>query len=1415
MVCCRKKYASPYALSIGKSSYDRNAILDLQWLMKKDCINQDAYLLGQPGRRRRDLVMLYLELSEQEYEYLAITRDTTEADIKQRREICSGNARYVDQAAVRAALNGRFLILDGVEQAERNVLPIVNNLLENREMQLEDGRLLVSSRRYSALLEKHSEDELQKLGICKVDDRFRVVALGLPVSRYRGHSLDPPLRSRFQARLVALPRFQDLFNHFNMTYSSIPIERLSRFLAFVYAILSEESSQLQFPDFPFDHVDHLTQLWHDCPSLTAENLLQFSYPLASSSDAPRPLLDLCKAFDLQCGKQNLSAFEPIKEISISGPADDRTASVQLSVHNNSCNLTVRAGNLNYESVEFGTNEYVSTIHFEQALTAMTMAHRLHDFCLLGQRGCGKSTLIERFARLFNYEVVSLMLYEDMNSRDLLQQRRMKPNGDTVWENSPLVNAALNGYLCVLDGIHTLHYSALNMLQRLIHDRELTLCDGSRLMSQERFELLQAKTGLSAKELNDKNIFPIHRSFRIVATAEPTQEADSFRSFLTSEVLALFLFVRVDSLNAEEEKQLLLKKMISLASSLSSRQLLRILKRLEHFPSDSIPNLVHKTCLSRYTAFRMLRIAAQCCLFKTDSCLSLPRNLFLVTWSMRVSARSQLTQTSLKATGKASYPGSKSPTTKDIFYVSACVKDNVLQIGNARIQLEPSSDHALIPDIVFYDSPQHVRIMEDMLKDYILGEHLLLMGNQGVGKNKIADRFLQLLGKPRQYIQLHRDTTVQSLTVQTTVQDGVLHFEDSPLVFAACFASRLHWVKLFQVKAAKYGHVLVVDEADKAPTNVICILRTLLENGSMFLPDGRRIVPYSAADEPLKDEIIGMHPKFRMIFLANRPGFPFLGNNFFAVLGDLLACHAIDNPDFESEMEMLRQYGSNVPESVLVKLTAAFNELRTLADRGSLEYPYSTRELVNIVRHLQIYPGDSLSSAVRNVFDFDRFSPQALQLIKRVLVKHGILDAPKPKTDCTVITGPIYLQKHGKAVAEDYWLTETDTTRDLFIEKFDFDLSKLSSPKHGQVDPTGSPHVGGSTYAGGTGDPQSFAPQQMASIVILGGYNTAGLGGVGGPYRLDSGHPVYQLPDHVKEQVPEEIRRKAREVAQRAFKERLREIRMSEFDAETYDSLMKQVGKHVDYLKQVMQGLQARGKERRWVRHQTSGDFDEGKVVEGITGEHNVYRRRLEQRIDDVGYLQRKPKRLRVLVDVSASMYRFNGYDMRLKRSMESCLMLMEALSPFVDRIQYDIIGHSGEQDHINLVTLDHQPQNPKERLDILKYMVAHSQFCYSGDSTLSAMTKSISELSSCDADERLLIVFSDANLSRYGIAPSEFCRAMNPSNDNVSVYAIFMGSIGDEAVRLRKELPIGRSFVCRETTELPEIVRQILTSNID
>jgi hypothetical protein len=80
---------------------------------------------------------------------------------------------------------------------------------------------------------------------------------------------------------------------------------------------------------------------------------------------------------------------------------------------------------------------------------------------------------------------------------------------------------------------------------------------------------------------------------------------------------------------------------------------------------------------------------------------------------------------------------------------------------------------------------------------------------------------------------------------------------------------------------------VVDEADKAPLHVTCILKTLVESGEMMLSDGRRIV--SRPDLFKDDDVIVMHEDFRMIVLANRPGFAFLHLASLPITGELGHC----------------------------------------------------------------------------------------------------------------------------------------------------------------------------------------------------------------------------------------------------------------------------------------------------------------------------------------------------------------------------------------------------------------------------------------------------------------------------------------------------------------------------------------------
>lgn len=137
----------------GEANLSQTRLHHLRWMLQKDKLGQDMILLGRPGNLRRNLIMQFSELTRREIEYILLNRDTTESDLKQRREIQDGTATYYNQSAVRAATEGRILVIEGVEKTERNVLPILNNLLENREMHLEDGRFLIAAKNYDSLLE--------------------------------------------------------------------------------------------------------------------------------------------------------------------------------------------------------------------------------------------------------------------------------------------------------------------------------------------------------------------------------------------------------------------------------------------------------------------------------------------------------------------------------------------------------------------------------------------------------------------------------------------------------------------------------------------------------------------------------------------------------------------------------------------------------------------------------------------------------------------------------------------------------------------------------------------------------------------------------------------------------------------------------------------------------------------------------------------------------------------------------------------------------------------------------------------------------------------------------------------------------------------------------------------------------------
>ncbi|XP_059052100.1 von Willebrand factor A domain-containing protein 8 [Achroia grisella] len=1315
----------------------QSTLRNLRWMMQKDLLGQDMFLLGRPGPGRRKVALQYLELTQRELEYVALSRDTTEADLKQRREIQSATAKYFDQSAVRAAIKGRVLIIEGIEKAERNVLPVLNNLLENREMHLEDGRFLVPAARYDKLLEEHGLEELSKWRLVRVDENFRVIALGLPVPRYNGQPLDPPLRSRFQARDVATIGFGEHLNLLKEDAPNVNVAKLEHLLEAAYALISPELQMVNLPDFPVDNLHAAALILERNPAIPTHTLLYLLYPYNTflTKDHIRNVKAVLSNLKVDTESQWNISMQGIE-------FKENEASVTIQINGHKSQFGVACGVRSKKGID--DKRIVKTAYQSQLLCEILLSHSVGDFCIVGPKGCGKSLLVNQLASLLGYTIEPIVLYQDMTARDLMQQRTTLDNGDTVWKNSALVEAALKGHLAVLDGLHRIHPSTLAVLHRLVHDRELQLHDGTRLLRHDRYdELLEA--GHSAQQLDESGVKRIHPAFRIVALAEPPILGRG-QQWLSPEILSLFIFHEMRNLSKEEEISVINALYGDISDPLHS--IIDLADELRYSEDSTLKNL--STSLSTR---QLLRIASRMAKYPTESAYETIQRTFLAKFLPNLARRA--------LDGASQNLGIEPPSRFSVANqkekkIGCSVQNGVLTIGNTSTDVYKTQALTKVPDILFYDVPQHIRLLEWLLQDLLLGNHLLLVGNQGVGKNKIADRLLQLLNRPREYIQLHRDTTVQSLTVQPTVKDGVVVYEDSPLV-----------------KAVKFGHVLVVDEADKAPTHVTCILKTLVENGEMILSDGRRIVPKHMIDISGGDveTFIPVHDDFKMIVLANRPGFPFLGNDFFAALGDLFSCHAVDNPSIESEMDLLRSYGPDVPTEIMKKLVQAFAVLRDKADQGQLTYPYSTRELVNIVKHLQKYPEEDIATAIGNVFDFDRYSKDMADTLLEVLHASGLP------------TEGVLEGRSKEALKKLQMTIESKSGKDV------------SSPKHGKEDPDNEPHVGGNTWAGGTG-----------------GRDTAGLGGKGGPYRLDKGHDVHQLSQAEKDDVPEHVKKAAREMNRKAFEERLKEIKMSEYDANLYGQFLKAVQPQIGALRGVLAELQAKKKEREWSRHQTSGELDDGKIIEGLAGERAIYRRRAEQD-PPPGAPPERPKRLRLVVDVSGSMYRFNSYDGRLERSMEAVVLVMEALRGYEARIRYDMYAHSGEDHALELVRVDQPPDNEKQRLQIIRTMHAHSQFCWTGDNTLPATKHAISTLANEDADEAIVLVLSDANLRRYGIQPQELGTILT-SDSRVHAHVIFIGSLGNEAATMLRDLPAGRGHVCMDVASLPHIMQQIFASSL-
>jgi MoxR-like ATPase len=463
---------------------------------------------------------------------------------------------------VSAALHGRVLIVEGLEKVERNVMPVLNNLLENREIALEDGRFMLPRDRYDAL----SPEQRVASRLVPVHPRFRVIALGIPVPPFPGNPLDPPLRSRFQARRIYPAPRRGLLTAIRNEYApTLPPSVAQKLVSFAQSIQDMgmatsnqrgvEMAQVAFHELMYMGEGGLlsaARLLDTFPQLTMGAALSRIYPEAAlytltQLESRAAIVGMISELSDEDDPAFVSQYRVVS-VAKSGPEH---VSMQFApiTGGDPVEVTVLGG-IAPATLPPTEGSTLQDHHWE-LLSSMLQSHSIgRDLLLIGSRGSGKSFIARHFAQALGYAPVeTLFVYADMTSRDLLQRRTTGAAKETLWQPTPLAIALRTGRLAILDGINRLPLGTISALLRLIEDREITLFDGSRYVKPERYQIMQDELGLSVEVLTERGIFPVHPGFRILALATPPSRG---QPWLTNEVLHLFHFFTLQMDMTSEE-----------------------------------------------------------------------------------------------------------------------------------------------------------------------------------------------------------------------------------------------------------------------------------------------------------------------------------------------------------------------------------------------------------------------------------------------------------------------------------------------------------------------------------------------------------------------------------------------------------------------------------------------------------------------------------------------------------------------------------------------------------------------------------------------------------------------------------------------------------------------------------------------
>ena len=194
-------------------------------------------VVGSRGSGKSVLCREFVSKLGLDHEVFMMYKDITARDLLQQRSTrANGDTFWTNSPLIEAAVSGNIAILDGLHHVDPDTLPAIQTLLQDGEIVLFDGTKFLKHSKHEALMQKLDKDasQLERLGVLKIPESFRVVAISEPPNwkSFNADWLTSEVLTMFNFHVLDQLALKDQISLFTLLYPSMETQKIQKLCQF-------------------------------------------------------------------------------------------------------------------------------------------------------------------------------------------------------------------------------------------------------------------------------------------------------------------------------------------------------------------------------------------------------------------------------------------------------------------------------------------------------------------------------------------------------------------------------------------------------------------------------------------------------------------------------------------------------------------------------------------------------------------------------------------------------------------------------------------------------------------------------------------------------------------------------------------------------------------------------------------------------------------------------------------------------------------------------------------------------------------------------------------------------------------------------------------------------------------------------